>query len=192
MKRPQLARVALALAILTCLGGPAAAALTGRILQVVTAPGGGTSYYLLQDGPGSAGHAPPMTIASASDGERVDRILLRSKSSMKPAENLTELSNLELSPDSKTLFFEAQAWATEDAIHALDLNTGAERFVVAGELRCVLPTGEYEGDLIVEQHHYFVQGGSFDDLYLFDARGKKLGIVEQGTNTTGICPGRSL
>lgn len=37
--------------------------------------------------------------------------------------------------------------------------------------------GEHRGRLIVQQHRYFVQGGSYDYLYLYTPDGQKIGLV---------------
>jgi hypothetical protein len=58
----------------------------------------------------------------------------------------------------------------------------------AGQIACVVLQGEYQGDLVVEQHRYFVQGGSHDDLYLYEPTGKEIGLVSQGTDRSDVCP----
>lgn len=105
------------------------------------------------------------------------RTLLTSKSASTPQANLTGFKNLRLSTDSSTLFFETDAWAVSDAIHAVDIRTGVEHFVTDGSLACIVGTGQFQGDLVVAQHKYFVEGGSYESLFLFTPKGKQIGIV---------------
>jgi hypothetical protein len=129
-----------------------------------------------------------MTIEAGINGNSSFKVLLSSLPSRDPKSNLTDLSRLFLSPDGRTLFFESSAWATSGAVHSLDIATGAPTFVAPGRLACVVLAGKYQGDLIVEQHRYFVQGGSYDSLYLFDSTGKEIGLVSQDRDEARVCP----
>lgn len=157
-------------------------------IEHVVAPGGKRVYYIMSTARPNAAGDSDMVIEEREMTTEVRRILVKSRGADDPKENLTGFSHLALSPDARTLYFEAEAWATSDAIHAINLATGKERFVVAGGLACVVLAGEYQGDLIVQQHRYLVQGGSYDALWLFDPAGKQLGMVAQSTDATGVCP----
>ena len=155
----------------------------GTVLEQVAAPGGGTVYAITRRGDGK-GNAALAIEAQTGGGSRV---LLRAKPSKEPQQNLVEFSRLTLAPDGKTLFFQAAGWATSGAIHALEIASGKSRFVTAGGISCVVMAGKYRGDLVVEKHRYFVQGGSYDALYLVDPKGKEIGLVALSAKEEGVC-----
>jgi hypothetical protein len=41
----------------------------------------------------------------------------------------------------------------------------------------VVPFGEYRDHLLVQQHRYFLGGGSYDWFFLFTPGGKEVGVV---------------
>lgn len=102
--------------------------------------------------------------------------------------------------DGRTLYFLAPAWATSAALHALDTVTGVERFVLPANdvlvlSTCTLP--EYRDHLVVQQHRYYVFGGSYDWYWVFDPAGKRelgpvgeadsIDIVVQKIEDSGSC-----
>jgi hypothetical protein len=157
-------------------------------LEHVVAPGGKVVYYIMQMPSTDAAGNPTLQIEETRNLNRSFRTLLASRPADDPKQNLTGFSHLNLSPDGKTLYFETDAWATSGAIHAINLSTGGVSYVTAGELACVVLSREYQGDLVVEQHRYFVQGGSHDDLWLYNSTGKQIGQVAQGTDASKVCP----
>lgn len=158
------------------------------VVQFLTAPGGKNNYYIMKyRGKDSFGNQK-MAIEVGQNNNSSFEVLVKDHPSNNPEQNLTGFSNLFLSPNSKTLYFETDAWAVADAIHAVDLSTRKIRFITSGELKCVILGGEYQGDLIVEQHRYFVQGGSYDALYLFTPADKDLGLVSEDTDASKLCP----
>jgi hypothetical protein len=171
--------------------GVAAAAHAQTAVEHVTAPGGKVVYYIMslpgriEDplGGWATGVGPKQAIAAG----RNRRILLTSTPSISPEKNLTDFSHLFLSPDGNTLYFHTSAWATSAAIHSLDIATGKTAFVTSGGISCIVSGGEYQGDLVVEQHRYFIQGGSYDALYLFTPAGKQIGIVSQNADASQVC-----
>ena len=78
--------------------------------------------------------------------------------------------------------FCSAAYAVSGAIHAYDVTTHQVRFVMAGNAPQVVPAGEYKGDLLVEQHRYFLGGGSYDWYWLFEPNGKEIGPVGETTD----------
>jgi hypothetical protein len=157
-------------------------------LEHVTAPGGKVVYYIMSL-PGKDSMGNPRSAIEAGINENSSfRILLASTPSDDPKANLTDFSHLFLSPDGKTLYFQTSAWATSAAIHSLDIGTKKTSFVTSGEIACVVLGGEFQGDLVVEQHRYFIQGGSYDALYLYNPAGKLIGPVSQGTDASRVCP----
>lgn len=157
-------------------------------IEHVVAPGGKTVYYIMKMPGTDANGDPNLVIEEAKNENTSFRILLTPHPSHDPQQNLTSFSHLALSPDANTLYFETSAWATSHAIHAINLLTRGVFYVTSGEIACLVLGGEYQGHLIVEQHRYFIQGGSHDDLYLYDPAGKQIGLVTQGTNASKVCP----
>lgn len=139
--------------------------------SVITAPGGTTSYHVENAG------NPNERIVQCKNMCAQKRVVLNGKASQKPEDNLFGFTNLRLSPDASTLYFETEAWATSNAIHAINIETGQVRYVTSGSIACVVGSGQYQGDIIADQHRYFVQGGSYNPLYLFTPDGKEVGIV---------------
>jgi hypothetical protein len=157
-------------------------------VEHVVAPGGKTVYYIVKMPGTDADGEPKFAIEEAKNENTSTRILLIPHPSEDPRQNLTGFSHLVLSPDSNTLYFETLAWATSHAIHAINLHTDKVSYITSGEIACVVLGGEYQGHLIVEQHRYFIQGGSHDDLYLYTPSGKEVGLAAQGTNAAKLCP----
>jgi len=81
------------------------------------------------------------------------------------------------SPDGANLYFISSAWVVSGALHAVNLRTGRERFVAAANTVEVVPSGEYAGHLIVQQHRYFMGNGSYDWYWLIDPQGREIGPV---------------
>ena len=107
----------------------------------------------------------------------VPRVILAPKGASEPEKNLRGMHDLALSPDGGTLYFRAAAWQTSDAVHALDLTTGAERFISSGNSYFVVKAGQYAGHLAIEKHKYFAAGGSYDHWWLVMPDGKEVGQV---------------
>jgi hypothetical protein len=129
---------------------------------------------------------PNTAIYDHRDGA-TDRPIVSPRPSEEPKENLTGFSHLSLSPDGRVLYFQARAWATSDAVHAVDLVTRKVSFVTDGEIACVLKVGKWRGDLVVDQHRYYPQGGSHDDLWLYEPSGRQVSLVMEGEDAAGVC-----
>ena len=157
-------------------------------VEHVIAPGGKVVYYIMSlPGKDSMGN-PNLALEAGMNGNSSFRILLTSTPSDDPKQNLAGFSHLSLSPDGKTLYFQTPAWATSNAIHSLDIATKKTSYVTNGEIACVVLAGEYQGDLVVEQHRYFIQGGSYNALYLYNPAGQRIGLVSQDTDASKVCP----
>lgn len=115
------------------------------------------------------------------DGEH-ESVLVRSAEGEKPEDILAAFTSPTWSPDGQTIYFSSAAWATSNAVHAYDTATGTVRYVMPGNGPLVVPSGEYKGDLLVEQHRYFLAGGSFDWYWLFEPGGKEIGPVGESTD----------
>lgn len=141
--------------------------------EYVTAPGGRISYHIETDRANPANSRIVARLRDSSD----TKVLLQSKPDADPKHDLVGFSNLKLSPDGKSLYFHTAAWATSPAIHVLNLDSGNETFVVDGHIKCIVAGGEYQGNLLVEQHRYFVGGGSYDVINLIRPDGSLVGPV---------------
>lgn len=86
--------------------------------------------------------------------------------------------NLQFSPDSNTLYFETSAWVTSGAIHAVNVNGSHLKFITAGSELRIVQSGQYKGDLIVNQHRYHFTGntplGSDNRDWLLTPTGKQI------------------
>jgi hypothetical protein len=65
-------------------------------------------------------------------------------------QHLADMFPLQFSLDSRTLYFASSAWAVSGSLHAVDVVSGAERFVSDGSLALVVPSGAFRGHLVVE------------------------------------------
>jgi hypothetical protein len=163
----------------------------------VTAPGGTVSYYIKTIPGKDAAGSSNMEIVKAVYGQTQTKVLVRSnppdwKSKFDDLRDLlTGFDNLYLSPDAKTLYFDTATYATSGAVHALNLETGDVSFITGGDITCVVLAGEYQGDLILAQHRYFVEGGSYDPFYLYTPVGKSVGVVALTSDPSAVsrvCP----
>jgi len=163
--------------------------LTSRTpIEYVVAPGGKVTYYIMSVPGKDADGNQNTEIEAGVDGNSSFNVLLTPTPGNDAAQNLTGFSHLFLSPDSKTLYFQTEAWVTSNAIHAMNLTTKKVSYVTSGTVHCVVLSGEHQGDLVVEQHRYFAQGGSYNALWLYDPSGKEIDLVSQDTDSSRVCP----
>ena len=94
-----------------------------------------------------------------------------------PTKMILDPKDLAFSPDSKTLYFTTSAWTTSGALHAVQVDGKHLRYIMPANVVKIVMEGEYKGHLLVSQHRYFVQGGSFDWFWLFTPTGKEVGPV---------------
>ena len=114
------------------------------------------------------------------DGKNL-AVLVRGKDDEEVSKVLANFQTPRFSPDGKTIYFVSAAWATSGSVQACDRATKTVRFVCAGSVLEVVPNGEYAGDLLVEQHRYFLGGGSYDWFWLMRPDGKEVGVVGETT-----------
>lgn len=105
------------------------------------------------------------------------RMLVRGRSSETPSVALAHLQAPGFSPDGQRIYFLSAAWATSGAVHAVDVSTGAERFLAPGNSLEVIPSGDYAGFLLVSQHRNFLAGGSYDWYWLVSPEGREIDPV---------------
>jgi hypothetical protein len=98
----------------------------------------------------------------------------------KPQLTICAFDRKQFSSDGKLLYFNTPAWATSGAAHVFDFRTKKEHFVVPSNGLTVLSEckdKQYQDDLVVYQHRYFVFGGSYDWAFLFTPQGKEIGSL---------------
>ena len=160
---------------LTRTGHDSDAALSpdGRTVAFVRA----TPDHAVETGSGDAQATELWTVGV--DGTDA-RMRLRGRQGDDPERILAAFQQPAFSPDGRTLYFLSAAWATSGAVHALDLATGAERYVCPGNSLEVVPRGPHAGHLIVTQHRYFLGGGSYDWAWLVTPDGADVGPIGEG------------
>ena len=104
------------------------------------------------------------------------RRLLAGRDAPEPKDALCDFASKQFTADGRKVLFETPAWATSGALHEFDLTTGSERYVMPSNgfrilVGCTMH--EYRDHLVVNQHRYFVFGGSFDWYWLFSPDGRK-------------------
>jgi hypothetical protein len=101
----------------------------------------------------------------------------------KPTEMIVDPKQLIFSPDSKILYFLTSAWATSGAVHAVNIKEARERYLLPANSLKVVMDGQYRGGLILNQHRYFIGGGSYDWFWLFTPEGKEIGPLGEDEPT---------
>ena len=90
--------------------------------------------------------------------------------------------NMQFSADGRYVFFSTPAWVVSGAVHVVDTTNAKEHFVCPGNGMEVLHSGQYRDYLLVEQHRYFLGGGSYDWWWLFSPDGKEVSPVGEDTS----------
>ena len=108
-------------------------------------------------------------------------LLLRCRESEKPESLIAAFENLQFSSNGKLVYFVSPAWATSGAVHVVDTTNRKERYLFPGNNLKVVPAGEYKDHFLVQQHRYFVGGGSYDWFWLLRPDGKEVGPVGEDT-----------
>jgi dipeptidyl aminopeptidase/acylaminoacyl peptidase len=105
------------------------------------------------------------------------RRLLRGRPGKTPQTILANFEKPQFSPDGKFIYFLSAAWMASAAVHRLNVTTGKESFLCAGNSLEVIYSGKYTGHLIVSQHRYFLAGGSYDWPWLVTPEGRTVGPI---------------
>ncbi len=100
-------------------------------------------------------------------------------------QGLRELNNPLFSLDGKSVYFLSAAWAVSNAVHLLDLASNKQRFITDGNSLELVPVGKYRGYLIVSQHRYHKNGGSYDDFWLVSPKGKTIASLGENRRLFG-------
>ena len=109
-------------------------------------------------------------------------LLVRCRESAKMESVIGGFENLQFSTNGKLLYFVTPAWATSGAVHVVDTTNGKEHYLFPGNDLKVVMSGEYKDCLLVQQHRYFVGGGSYDWYWLLRTDGKEVGPVGEDTS----------
>jgi len=112
---------------------------------------------------------------AGTDGSHARR-LVRGHEGNTPESSLARFDAPLFSLDSKTVYFGSRGWVTSDALHAVNLSTGHERFVCAANGFELLKLGPYLGDFMVGQHRYGATG-SYDGTWVVSPRGQVVRLV---------------
>ena len=88
---------------------------------------------------------------------------------------IAAFSSPQFAPDGTHIYFLSMSAVVTDAVLVLDLKTHEVHEVCAGNSLVLVRNGPYAGDLIVEQHRYFLGGGSYDWVYVIAPDGREIG-----------------
>ncbi len=92
-----------------------------------------------------------------------------------PENKIIDPNDLHLSPDNKTLYFITSAWTTSGALHGVDIDHALQHYIMPANEFKIVSKGENKGYLIVNQHRYFIGGGSYDWYWLMSPEGNEEG-----------------
>ena len=100
-----------------------------------------------------------------TDGKEAT-LLVKCRASEKPESVIAAFENLQFSTNGKLVYFVTPAWATSGAVHVVDTTNRKERYLFPGNGLKAVASGEYKDCLLVQQHRYFIGGGSYDWYWL--------------------------
>ena len=127
--------------------------------------------------PTGVGDSPATELWQIGANGRNATLLVRSSPADKTELILANFSKSQFSSDGRSVYFVSDAWATSGAVHVVDTTNRKEHFVCAGSDLEIVRAGEYKDCLLVQQHRYFIGGGSYDWYWLFRPTGKEIGPV---------------
>jgi hypothetical protein len=93
----------------------------------------------------------------------------------KPKERMVDPQQLNFSPNGKILYFVTSAWVVSGAAHAINVDGTNYHYIQPANTLEVITSGDYRGYLALQQHRYFIGGGSYDWFWLFTPDGKEIG-----------------
>lgn len=139
--------------------------------------------------PGECSDPPDELRRIGADGTG-EELILRGRITGSAEERLCDFSRKQFASDGRTLYFLSPAWAVSAALHTVDVRSKTQRFVMAANDILVLSTctkADYRDHLVVQQHRYFLLGGSYDWYWLYDPAGaKEMGPIGEAENTEAI------
>jgi len=128
-----------------------------------------------------AGDANANELWQIRTGGKEATLLVRPKAGGRDENPLAGLSKPQFSADGKLVYFMSENWATSGALHVVDTTNGKKHFICPALDFEVVPSGEYRDYLLVQQHRYFLGGGSYDWFWLLKADGKEVGPIGEET-----------
>jgi len=154
----------------------------GRDADAALSPDGKFVVFTRTDGKPPADD--PMTCKTGADADQLrridvdgrnDRLLVTAHGGERPPQQLCRFEQKQFSADGGRLYFISPGWVTSGALHVYAFAGKAVHFVAAANAVIVLNfcKGEHRDQLILNQHRYFIGGGSYDWYWLFDASGRK-------------------
>lgn len=150
----------------------------GQDRDAVLSPDGRQVAYVHVDAPPPGDYDPDRSsLWLASVDGAAPRRLAEPVESDQMEQGFISLNNPVFSPDGATLYVLANAWVTSDAVHAVDLASGRQRYVIDGNSVGVLLNGPYRGWLVVSRHRYWPKGGSYDPYFVVRPDAKKAFMV---------------
>jgi hypothetical protein len=129
---------------------------------------------------GSDGVDPTELWQVGTDGKEAT-LLVKCRASEKPESVIAAFENLQFSSNGKLVYFVTPAWATSGAVHVVDTTNRKERYLFPGNGLKAVASGEFKDCLLVQQHRYFIGGGSYDWYWLLRPDGKEVGPVGEDT-----------
>lgn len=111
-------------------------------------------------------------IADGATGQA--RILFKPRPADDRKANMAALWNPLFSLNGGFVYVESEAWVTSAAIHQINVQTGAEKYVIDGSIHALVRTGPYRGYLLVQRHLYpkNPEEGAYDEVHLIRPDGK--------------------
>lgn len=94
-----------------------------------------------------------------------------------PKKVIVSIDRIQFSLDSKKLYFETSAWAVSGALHSVNLDGSHLNYIAPSNHFSLISKGLYAGDLVIDQHRYYIPLGSFDEYWAFTPEGKELGPI---------------
>jgi len=94
-----------------------------------------------------------------------------------PKKVIVSIDRIQFSLDSKKLYFETSAWAVSGALHSVNLDGSHLNYIAPSNNFYLISKGLYAGDLVIDQHRYYIPLGSFDEYWAFTPEGKELGPI---------------
>jgi hypothetical protein len=109
-----------------------------------------------------------------ADGKN-EHLLLTGHDGGKPPQQLCRFEQKQFTSDGRKLFFLSPGWTTSGALHVYDFDKKTVNFVAPANALIVLNfcAGKHRDALVLNQHRYFLGGGSYDWYWLYDPSGRK-------------------
>jgi hypothetical protein len=169
---------------------------SGRDADAVLAPDGKAIVFTRSGRRAGDADDPQCASGDADELRRIrpdgsgDELLLRGRPGGEPSQMLCDFSRKQFSSEGRYLYFLSRAWATSGALHVYDTRDKKKSFLLPANDVVVLSAcadRELRDRLVIQQHRYFVVGGSYDWYWLYDQVSKKeIGPVGEYENAEAV------